>query len=349
MILDFLIPPLNGRGHDLLSLAGEAERLGYRTGWIGESYGGDAATVMAWVAATTTTLEVGSAVFQIPGRTPAMTAMTAASLDAMSGGRVRVGLGVSGPQVSEGWHGVGFGKPMARTRDYVEVVRLALSGQKVRHEGVQYPLPLPGGEGKPMQLLIVPARPIPIYLSALGPRNLQLAGEVADGWLGMFASPDYLPTQLDQIRLGLQRSGRDAAAFDFVVSVPAATGGSLDTCVDALRPRTARYLGGMGSRRSNFYNDLATAMGFGEAADKVRDLYLERRHAEAEKCVPREFIEATSLLGSAEQMAPRIAAYQGAGITAISVLPVPGSPAGPAEILRTVAEAAEIGKKRLAV
>jgi F420-dependent oxidoreductase-like protein len=181
-----------GNDADNLALAVEAERLGYSVVWAAEAYGSDAATVLAWIAAHTTTIDVGSAIFQIPGRTPALTAMTAATLDTLSGGRFRLGLGVSGPQVSEGWHGVRFDKPLARTREYVEIVRLALAREKVQYDGVHWTLPLPDGPGKALRLTVHPAREnIPVYLAAVGPKNLELTGEIADGWLAIFFAPEY--------------------------------------------------------------------------------------------------------------------------------------------------------------
>src|SRR5512144_481425 len=181
-----------GNDHENLALAQEADRLGYSSVWAAEAYGSDAATVLAWVAAQTERIDIGSAVFQIPARTPAMTAMTAATLDTLSGGRFRLGLGVSGPQVSEGWHGVRFDKPLGRTREYVAIVRMALRRERVEYSGEHYTLPLPGGPGKPLKLTVHPIREhLPVYLAAVGPRNLELAGEIADGWLAMFFSPEH--------------------------------------------------------------------------------------------------------------------------------------------------------------
>src|SRR5471030_2534133 len=180
-----------GNDHENLALAQEADRLGYDSVWAAEAYGSDAATVLSWVAAQTNSIDIGSAVFQIPARTPAMTAMTAATLDTLSGGRFRLGLGVSGPQVSEGWHGVRFDKPLARTREYVAIVRDALARKTVRHEGQFWTLPLPDGPGKALRLTVHPAREnIPLYLAAIGPKNLELTGEIADGWLAIFYAPE---------------------------------------------------------------------------------------------------------------------------------------------------------------
>src|SRR5690348_15454134 len=194
-----------GMGNDAenLELAREADRLGYSVAWVAEAYGSDAATVLAWVAAQTERIDVGSAVFQIPGRTPANCAMTAASLDALSGGRFRLGLGVSGPQVSEGWHGVRYDKPLARTREYVDVVKRALTRERLTAPGPHFPLPLPDGPGKPLKLIVHPVRDhIPLYIASIGPKNLELTGEIADGWLAVFFSPDHAGEQLASIERG---------------------------------------------------------------------------------------------------------------------------------------------------
>src|SRR5436190_3321093 len=208
-----------GNDKDNLVLAQEADRLGYSSAWAAEAYGSDAATVLSWVAAQTERIDIGSAVFQIPARTPAMTAMTAATLDSLSGGRFRMGLGVSGPQVSEGWHGVRFDKPLARTREYVEIVRRALSREKLRYEGEHYTLPLPDGPGKALQLTVHPVREqIPIYLASGGPKNLELAGEIADGWLAIFYSPAHGAELVEHIRGGRAKAGTTMDGFDVVAN-----------------------------------------------------------------------------------------------------------------------------------
>ena len=187
-----------GNDADNLAMAREADRLGYSVAWAAEAYGSDAATVLAWVAAQTERIDVGSAVFQIPARTPAMTAMTAATLDTLSHGRFRLGLGVSGPQVSEGWHGVRFDHPLARTREYVDIVNLALSRKPVEYAGEHWTLPLPDGPGKALRLTVHPVRDhVPIYLASVGPKNLELTGEIADGWLAIFFSPEHAAQSLD--------------------------------------------------------------------------------------------------------------------------------------------------------
>jgi F420-dependent oxidoreductase-like protein len=320
---------------DQLALAQAAERLGYAVVWAAEAYGSDSPTVLAWLAGQTERIDLGSAVMQIPARTPAATAMTAATLDAVSGGRFRLGLGVSGPQVSEGWYGVPFAQPLARTREYVEIVRMAVARERLAYEGAHYRLPLPDGPGKALKLGFHPPRArIPIYLAAIGPRNLRLAGEIADGWLAIFFSPEHAAEQLALVRDG--RAG-DLAGFDVVASAPVVVGEDPVACAELVRWYAALYVGGMGSREQNFYYAQAVRMGFGEAARTVQDHYLAGRHRDAAAAVPFAFIDQTSLLGPRERIADRLRAYAEAGVTTLSVTPFGGD----VEALRTVAEAAE--------
>jgi F420-dependent oxidoreductase-like protein len=323
-----------------LKLARQAEVLGFSVIWAAEAYGSDSPTVLAWLAAQTSRIDIGSAVMQIPARTPALTAMTAASLDVLSGGRFRLGLGVSGPQVSEGWHGVRFSSPLGRTREYLRVVRMALARQTVAFQGEHYQLPLPDGPGKPLKLTIAPLTDrIPIYLAAVGPKNLELAGELADGWLAVFYAPDFAAEQLEQIGIGRARAGKLMDAFDVVPSVPVVIGGDPRLCADAVRPYAALYLGGMGSRDKNFYNALAVRMGFAEAAATVQELYLDRRHREAMAAVPYDFLDQTSLLGDRDRIAERLQKLAASGVTTCSVVPYGGSVEEKLSTLRLVAEA----------
>jgi F420-dependent oxidoreductase-like protein len=272
------------------------------------------------VAAQTERIDVGSAIFQIPGRTPALTAMTAATLDTLSGGRFRLGLGVSGPQVSEGWHGVRFDKPLARTREYVEIVRKALRRETLAYEGAHWTLPLPDGPGKALKLTVHPARDyIPIYLAAIGPKNLELAGEIADGWLALFFAPEHSGDLLGHIRAGRTRAGLDLGGFDVVPTVPVVVGDDVQACADPVRGYAALYIGGMGSREQNFYNRLAVSMGYEQAAGEIQDLYLARQPRDAAAAVPFEFLDRTSLLGPRERIADRLHAYADAGVTTLSV------------------------------
>ena len=332
-----------GNDADNLALAKEADDLGYAVAWVAEAYGSDAPTVLAFVAAQTSRMDVGSAIFQIPGRTPANCAMTAATLDTLSGGRFRLGLGVSGPQVSEGWHGVRFDKPLARTREYSDIVKMALSRQKVRYEGQHYVLPLPDGPGKALQLTVHPVREhIPMYLAAVGPKNLELSGELFDGWLAIFYSPDFAKEQLTQIEAGRAKVGKTLEGFDVVPTVPIVVGDDVQACADPVRGYAALYVGGMGSREKNFYNQLATRMGFDEAAAKVQDLYLGREYAEAAAAVPFEFLDATALLGPKERIAEKMQVLAASGVTTLTLSPFAGSIEEKKATLRTAVEALEL-------
>jgi F420-dependent oxidoreductase-like protein len=327
---------------DVVTLVQEAERLGYSVAWSAEAYGSDAATVLAYLAARTERIGLGAAVLQIPARTPAMTAMTAATLDLLSGGRFRLGLGVSGPQVSEGWHGVRFDKPLARTREYVEVVRSALARKTVAHEGEFFTLPLPDGPGKALKLAVHPAREhLPVYLAAVGPKNLELAGEIADGWLAIFFSPAYARESMARIDAGRARSGREDQPFDVAATVPVSIGPDVAACADPIRPYAALYVGGMGSRKQNFYNQLARRMGFEAEAEQVQDLYLDRKHREAMAAVPLDFIDQTSLLGPRSRIAERLHAFAEAGVTTLTVSAFAPEHSMRIETLRSVAGALE--------
>ncbi|PXY36906.1 LLM class F420-dependent oxidoreductase [Prauserella flavalba] len=334
-----------GAGNDAsnLALAKHADTLDYSVVWAAEAYGSDAPTVLAFVAAQTSKIDVGSAVLQIPARTPAATAMTAATLDSLSGGRFRLGLGVSGPQVSEGWHGVRFGSPLGRTREYVDIVRMALRRERVRYDGKHFQLPLPDGPGKALALTVHPVRDhIPTYLAAIGPRNLELTGEIADGWLPVFFSPEHAGEQLGHVRAGAEKAGRTLEGFDIAPTVPLVTGADWRVCADAVRGYAALYLGGMGSREKNFYNQLACRMGFEAQAAEVQEKYLAKDYAGAMAAVPLEFIDATSLLGPKERIAERMAAYADAGVTTLTVAMYVADAEAGATALRTAAEALDL-------
>lgn len=299
-----------------------AEELGIHVVWAAEAYGVDAVTVLSWVGARTSRIRLGAGVLQIPGRTPAMTAMTAAGLRSLSGGRFNLGLGVSGPQVSEGWHGVRFAKPLERTREYVEIVRMALDRQKVEFHGNHFELPLPDGAGKPLRSTAAPSEhPVPVYLAAVGPKNLELAGEIADGWLGIFLSPEFSAEQISSIRTGLARSADPDREFTLDATVPLSVQDTVSVAADAVRPYAALYVGGMGSRKQNFYNALAVRMGYAEAAATVQDLYLEGHHRDAAAAVPEQFIDDTSLLGPRDRIAERLTRYAEAGMSTVTLAP----------------------------
>jgi F420-dependent oxidoreductase-like protein len=323
-----------------LALAVEAERLGLESVWAAEAYGSDAATVLSWIGAKTERINLGSAVFQIPGRTPALTAMTAATLDALSGGRFRLGLGVSGPQVSEGWHGVKFTKPLSRTREYVSIVRSALAREVVRHDGEHFTLPLPDGPGRALRMTVHPVREsIPILLAAVGPKNLELAGEIADGWLAVFLTPEFAGEQLAHISAGRAKIGADLEGFEVMASVPIVPGPDWQRCADAVRPYAALYVGGMGSREQNFYNQLVTRMGYESAAEEVQEKYLGRDYPGAMSALPLEFLDKTSLLGPVERIADHMSAFQEAGVTTLSVALPEGDTEMRLSALRVAAQA----------
>jgi F420-dependent oxidoreductase-like protein len=305
---------------DNVKLVQEAERLGYTSVWTAEAYGSDAATVLTWIAAHTTTIDLGSAIFQIPGRSPAMTAMTAATIDTLSGGRFRLGLGVSGPQVSEGWHGVRFDKPLGRTREYIDIIRLALARERVAYDGEHFTLPLPDGPGKALKMIIAPIRDnLPIYLAAIGPKNLELAGEKCDGWLGIFYDPQFAPEQLASVNAGKAKADRVDAPFDVIPTIPVILGDDIAAAAEPARGYAALYIGGMGSREQNFYNRLAARMGFEAEAVEIQNLYLDRKYAEAGAAVPLDFIDRTSLLGTVDRMADRMQALAASGVTTLNV------------------------------
>jgi F420-dependent oxidoreductase-like protein len=327
---------------DHLAMAREADRLGYSVVWAAEAYGSDSPSMLAWIAGQTQSIDIGAAVMQIPARSPAMTAMTAATIDTLSGGRFRLGLGVSGPQVSEGWHGVRFGKPLARTREYVDIVKLAIARKPVAYDGEHYTLPLPDGPGKALRLGFHPPREhIPIYLAAVGPKNLELAGEIADGWLAIFFAPDAAGEYLQHIEGGRAKSGAGLTGFDVAPSVPVVVGGDIAAGADQIRPYAALYVGGMGSREQNFYNQLAVRMGYADAAKQVQDLYLDRKPREAAAAIPQDFITRTSMVGPKARITERIREYAAAGVGTLSISPYVGDLESGIATLRTVAEAYE--------
>lgn len=311
-----------GAGNDAanLALAKEADRLGYAVAWAAEAYGSDVPTVLAWVAAHTERMDVGSAILQIPARQPTMAAMTAATLDTLSGGRFRLGLGVSGPQVSEGWYGVKFDKPLARTREYVDIVKAALRRERVSYSGKHFTLPLPDGPGKPLKLIVHPVREeIPIYLASIGPKNLELTGEIADGWLAIFYSPEHAGEQLGLIAKGREKAGKTMDGFDVVPTTPLVVDDEWELAAESVRPYAALYIGGMGSREQNFYNNLACRMGYEAEAAEIQDLYLGKDYAAAAAKVPVGFIDSTSLLGPRERIAEKLQALAESGVTTLSV------------------------------
>jgi F420-dependent oxidoreductase-like protein len=307
---------------DQLRLVREAERLGYDSVWVAEAYGSDAPSVLGWLAHATRTIKLGAAVMQLPARPPALAAMTAATLDQLSGGRFRLGLGTSGPQVAEGWYGQPFALPLQRTRDYVAVVRRALARERLEYTGETLRLPLPGGPGKALKLTIAPVQPrLPIYLAALGPANVALAGEIADGWLPVFFAPEHAGAFRRQLERGAARAGRRLDGFDVAPIAAVCLDDDRAAARDALRPHLALYVGGMGSRAQNFYNALVRRYGFAEAARTVQDLYLAGQPEAAAAALPEELIDLVTLCGPAGVVRERLARYRDAGVTTLIVSP----------------------------
>jgi F420-dependent oxidoreductase-like protein len=308
-----------GRPNDVAGLALEAERAGFDSVWTSETWGSDAAIVAAWIAARTERIGVGTGVLQMAGRTPAAAAMTALTLDHLSGGRFRLGLGVSGPQVAEGWHGTSFDHPLERTREYVAIVRDILRREAaVTSPGPYYPLPLPGGGGRPLKPNVRALRPdLPVYVAAMGPRNVALAAEIADGWMPYLYAPERADIFADPLETGWSRGGRDQAAFDIAPVVAVAFGDDVGACRDELRPRMARYVGGMGSRDANFYKDAVGRYGFADAAERIQEAFLDGRRAEATALVPDSMVDELCLAGPVERVRERLGAWRGSGVTTL--------------------------------
>jgi F420-dependent oxidoreductase-like protein len=302
----------------------DAERLGYHSVWTAEAYGSDAVVPLAWVGAVTYRIRLGTAILQMAARTPAMTAMTAMTLDALSGGRVLLGLGVSGPQVVEGWHGQPFGKPLGRTREYVAIVRAILARQRpLEHEGEHYQIPYRGpgatGLGKPLRSIVHGRADLPIYLAAIGPKNVALAAEIADGWLPVFFSPGRVRDFQDALAAGFARAGvaGKSERFDVAPMAPVVVGADVQACRARVKPRIALYVGGMGAPKQNFYFDLACRYGYEAAAVRLQELYLSGRRAEAEAAVPDALVDEVALCGPPERIRERLSLWRAAGVTTL--------------------------------
>jgi F420-dependent oxidoreductase-like protein len=324
---------------DQKEIVQEAESLGYDSVWTAEAYGSDAATILGWLAAQTSKIKLGSSIFQMPARSPAMTAMTAATIDNLSDGRMLLGIGSSGPQVAEGWHGQRFGKQIQRTREYVAVVRKALGRERLEYKGETIELPLPDGPGKPLKLTIAPVQErIPIYLAAIGPKNSALAGEIADGWIPMFFSPEHVQEFRPLLEEGAQKSGRDLGEFMITPSVQTLITDDEAAAQDMMRPFIALYVGGMGSREKNFYNALVTRYGFEEEAKAVQDLYLEGKKDEAAARLSPELIDTVSLVGPKEKIRDKLQVYREAGVHTLGATPLAFDKQGRLEQMRLLAE-----------
>jgi F420-dependent oxidoreductase-like protein len=316
----------------------EAERLGFDSVWTAEAYGSDAVTPAAWIAARTERIHVGTAIMQIAGRTPALTAMTAMTLDALSGRRFRLGLGVSGPQVVEGWHGQAFRRPLAKTREYVEVVRTILRREKpLEFRGEHFQIPYAGadatGFGKPLRSILHGRADLPIYLAAIGPKNVALAGEIADGWIPTLFAPRHMKMFRGWLEEGFRVRGSAPARFDIMPSVGVVVGDDVNACRARLKSRLALYVGGMGARQKNFYNELIQRYGYEGPARTIQDLYLGGRKAEAEAAVPDALVDDVALCGPRERIRERLAEWKAAGVTTLMV-------GGDATAVRTIGELA---------
>jgi F420-dependent oxidoreductase-like protein len=328
-----------------LKLVRDAESAGFDSVWAAEAYGSDAATVLAWLAAQTDKIKIGSSIFQMPGRSPAMTAMTAATLDNLSNGRMILGIGSSGPQVAEGWHGQRFAKQLARTREYVAIVRKALARERLEFEGETYTLPLPDGPGKALKLMIPPVQEkIPIYIAAIGPKNTQLTGEIADGWMPTFFSPEHVGEFRKLLEEGAARADGGAGekkiddSFDIAPNVNLCIDDDVDTARDVMRPFLALYVGGMGSRDKNFYNALVRRYGFEEAADEVQDLYLSGKKDEAAAALPAELIDMVALVGPVDRVKERLELYREAGVGTLITTPIAPDLESRSNMMRALAD-----------
>ena len=308
-----------------VALAEEAERLGFDTVWTSEAWGADAVTPLAWIAARTERIGLGTAIMQMPARTPAATAMTVATLDHLSGGRVRLGLGTSGPQVVEGWHGQRWGKPLGRTREYVEIVRVALRRDTVEHHGEHYEIPYAGedasGLGKPLKMILRPLRKdVPIYLAAIGPRNVSLAAEIADGWLPIFFSPERAnDVHGPSLMAGFEARGGRPDDFDVAPLVPVVLADDHAAARDFLKPMLALYVGGMGARDANFYNRLACRYGYEAEAAEIQELYLGGRKNDAAAAVPDALVDEVALVGDRARIADRLEAWRESAATSLNL------------------------------
>ena len=308
-----------------IELVQEADRLGVHSVWTAEAYGSDAVSPLAWLGALTTRIHLGTAIMQMPGRTPANAAMTAMTLNQLSGGRFLMGLGLSGPQVVEGWHGVSYAQPLARAREYVSIVRAILRRETpLTFEGRHYQIPYRGddatGLGKPLKSTLKADPNIPIYLAAIGPKNVELAAEVADGWLPIFFAPErYDAVFKPHVDAGLAKAGKTIEQFDIAPTVSVVINDNLDVCYNMLRPMLALYVGGMGARGKNFYYDLAARYGFEDAATEIQNLYLAGDKGAAMARVPAELIDAVALVGPRERVRERLALWCNSPVTTLNM------------------------------
>ena len=319
MKLGFLLGYSGKHIHIPIDLIQQAESMGYDSVWTAEAYGNDAVTSAAWVLAQTSKIRVGTAIMQMPARTPAMCAMTAMSLDQLSGGRFIVGLGASGPQVVEGWHGVPYGKPVTRTKEYIQIMRKIFEREgPVEFDGQMYQMPNQSegttGLGKPLKSILA-ATDIPIYTASITPAGLRCAGEVADGVFPVWMDPNKYDVLGESIEQGFEKAGNGKSLKDFDIApfVTVAMNDDLDAAYDALRPWLALYIGGMGAKNKNFYHEYATRLGYGDAANQIQELYLSGKKPEAEALVPNELLDEVSLIGPRERIIERLGPWKAAG------------------------------------
>lgn len=323
-----------------LDMIQEADRLGFHAVWTAEAYGSDAISPLAWIGALTNKIKLGTAIMQIPGRTPANAAMTAMTLQQLSGGRFLMGLGLSGPQVAEGWHGQSYARPLTRTREYVDIVRsIFRREERVKYDGQIFQLPYDGtdstGLGKPLKSTLDATPDIPIYLAAIGPKNVALAAEIADGWLPLFFSPNqFEPVYRPQLESGLAKAGRSLAEIDIAPTVSVVIDDDVEVAYNSLRPMLALYIGGMGARDKNFYADLAGRYGYEAEAKNIQELYLSGRKGEAMMAVPGGLIDEVALVGPIERVKERLSVWRNSPVTTLN-LTVPNI-----KTLRTICELA---------
>jgi F420-dependent oxidoreductase-like protein len=312
-------------GPEAVEIVQAAERAGYDSVWAAESYGSDVVSVLAWLAPQTETIQLGGAIMQVPARAPAAAAMAGCTIDALSGGRFIFGFGPSGPQVSEGWYGVPYAKPWGRTREYIEIVRLIVAREdRLTYDGQHYKLPLPGGEGKALKLNFHPVRNrIPVFVGAIGRKSVELAAEICEGWIPIFSSPDaFESTWGEHIEAGLAKGGRRREELEVSPTVQVAIDGDVEAARAVVKAGLLLYLGGMGSRKTNFYVDLTHRFGFGEVADTVQSLYLDGKREDAYNAIPDELVDATALVGTEAEVADRLERYAAAGVDRLIVSPI---------------------------
>jgi F420-dependent oxidoreductase-like protein len=313
------------QGDEAVEFVQAAERAGYDSVWVAESYGSDVVSVLGWLVPQTETIKLGAAIMQVPARPPAAAAMAGCTIDALSGGRFIFGFGPSGPQVSEGWYGVPYAKPWGRTREYVEIVREIVAREdRLEYDGTHYKLPLADGEGKALKLNFHPVRDqIPIFLGAIGRKSVELAAEIADGWIPIFSSPDaFADTWAEHVEAGLAKGGRSREDLEISPTLQVAIDGDLETARSVVKAGLLLYLGGMGSRKTNFYVDLASRIGFEKQATEVQALYLDGKREEAYEAIPDELVDETSLVGGEQEVAERVERYVNAGVDRLIASPI---------------------------